>query len=98
MNQTDLELPIYNRETGNTKIITNSFDNWVDDFKWNPDSKSIFIGEYHGFSPIYKINISTDSISDISGERSISDFDLSPNGNIFITSLVRLISLEKFIF
>ncbi len=74
-------IALYDRATGKSKIITDGFDNWVDDFKWSPNSKSIFFtGEYHGYSPIYKINISTDSISDISGERSISDFDLSPNG------------------
>ncbi len=74
-------IALYDRETGKSKIITNNFDNWVDDFKWSQDSKTIFFtGEYHGYSPIYKINIATDSIADISGERSISGFDISPNG------------------
>ena len=74
-------IALYNRETGHTTIITNSFDNWVDDFKWGQNSKSIyFTGEYHGYSPIYKIEISTDSITDISGEKSIFGFDISPNG------------------
>ncbi len=74
-------IALYNRENGQSKIITNSFDNWVDDFRWSPDSKTIyFTGEYHGYSPIYKIDISSDSISEISGEKSISDFEISPNG------------------
>ncbi len=74
-------IALYNRSTGQSKIITDSFDNWVDDFKWSPDSKSIyFTGEFHGYSPIYKIDLSKDSISDVSDEKSIAGFDVSPNG------------------
>ncbi len=73
-------IALYNRTTNTTKIITESFDNWVDDFKWSPDSKSIyFAGENQGYSPIYKINIGSEKISEISGEKSIFGFDISPN-------------------
>ncbi len=74
-------IAIYDRTMKTTKIITEKFDNWVDDFKWSPDSKSIFFtGEYHGYSPIYNIEINSEKITEVSGEKSISGFDISPNG------------------
>lgn len=74
-------IALYDRTLKTTKIITEKFDNWVDDFKWAPDSKSIyFTGEYEGYSPIYNIELNTEKISEVSGEKSIFGFDISPNG------------------
>jgi dipeptidyl aminopeptidase/acylaminoacyl peptidase len=74
-------IALYDRSKKETKIITDSFDNWIDDFEWNNDSKSIyFTGEYEGYSPIYKIDLATNKISDISGQISVAGFDISPNG------------------
>jgi Tol biopolymer transport system component len=32
-------IAIYGRKTGETTILTESFDNWVDAFHWAPDQK-----------------------------------------------------------
>jgi len=73
-------IAVYDRQTKKTKIITDSFDNWVDDFRWSPDSKSIyFIGEVEGYSPIYKVDLTDDKISKVSGSESISGFEFSPD-------------------
>ncbi|MHB8578455.1 MAG: S9 family peptidase [Ignavibacteriaceae bacterium] len=78
-------LAVYDRLTKKSKIISNSFDNWVDDFRWSPDSKSIyFLGEVEGSEPIYKVDLASDKIINISGYQSISAFEISPNAkNIF---------------
>ena len=80
-------LTLYNRQTKETKMITESFDNWVDDYKWNADSKSIyFIGEVQGHQPIYKIDIATQKISPVSGEKSIFSFELDKKGYLYFTA------------
>ena len=75
-------LALYNRITKQTKIITPHFDNWVDNFKWSPDSKIIyFTAEDEGYSPIFKIDIQTEKISQLSSQLSIFGFDVGKNNN-----------------
>jgi len=77
-------IALYDRKTKTTKIITNSFDNWIDDFKWSPDSKTIyFTGEVEGYSPIFNIDIQSEQISPVTVSQSITGFDVSPD-NKFI--------------
>jgi dipeptidyl aminopeptidase/acylaminoacyl peptidase len=77
-------IALYNRKTGETKIITKDFDNWVDDFKWAPDSKSIFFSaEQEGGEPVYMVDLASDVITPVSGQRSIYGFDVSDNGYLY---------------
>lgn len=80
-------IAIYSRKTGSSEILSETFDNWVDDIKWNKDSKSIyFTGEVNGYEPIYKIDIATRKIISVSGDKAISAFDLDFKGNIYYTA------------
>jgi dipeptidyl aminopeptidase/acylaminoacyl peptidase len=76
-------IAIYDRATMLSKIISESFDNWIDDFLWNPDSKSIyFTGDVDGYSPIYNIDITSSKITEVSGQKSVAGFDVSPNSKL----------------
>ncbi|MDP4277598.1 MAG: S9 family peptidase [Bacteroidota bacterium] len=80
-------LALYNRQTGEKYLLTKSFDNWVDDFIWSADSKSIyFAGEVQGYQPIYKIAVKTLKIVPVSGFKSIFSFDADKKGNLFYTA------------
>jgi dipeptidyl aminopeptidase/acylaminoacyl peptidase len=77
-------IALYNRATGETKIITKDFDNWVDDFKWAPNSKSIFFSaEQEGGEPVYMVDLASDVITPVSGQRSIYGFDVASNGYLY---------------
>jgi dipeptidyl aminopeptidase/acylaminoacyl peptidase len=80
-------LALYNRETGEKTLLTGkeNFDNWTDDFKWAPDSKSIyFLGEVEGHVPLYNINIKTKHIEEIIDAKTIDAFDVSPDGKFIV--------------
>lgn len=80
-------IAVYNRETGESKIITDGFDNWVDDFKWNADSRSIyFIGEVEGHQPVFKADIASKEITAVSGEKSIFSFEPDHKEYIYYTA------------
>jgi Dipeptidyl aminopeptidases/acylaminoacyl-peptidases len=80
-------LALYNRQTKETKMISESFDNWVNDYKWNADSKSIyFLGEVEGHQPLYKIDITSKKITPVSGPKSIFGFDFDQKGYVYYTS------------
>ena len=76
---------IYNRETGAKNILTEKFDNWVNDIKWSPDSKSIyFTAQAEGHVPIFKVEIKSKKISEVIDVKTIDAFDLSPDGKKLI--------------
>jgi len=74
-------LAIYNRKTGQKRILTDAFDNWVDDFEWAPDSKSLyFIGEVKGHFPLYNVRLKDNRIRLVADLKTINAFDMAPNG------------------
>lgn len=80
-------LALYNRETGKTQVISGDFNNWIDDFKWNADSKSIvFTSEGPGNIPVYSINIQSEKITPVLKDKAIYSFDLDPKGNVYYSA------------
>ncbi|MDP2303907.1 MAG: S9 family peptidase [Ignavibacteria bacterium] len=71
-------ISLYNRVTGEDKIITESFDNWINDFIWANDSKTIyFSGDVKGYSPIFKLNINSEKFEKITKDISVGGFAIS---------------------
>lgn len=80
-------IALYNRQTGESIILTDNFDNWINDFNWNADSKSIyFTGEVTGNQPVFNIDITTKAIKPVSGEKSIFSFDMDKKGFLYYTA------------
>ncbi|HWT00520.1 MAG TPA: S9 family peptidase [Pyrinomonadaceae bacterium] len=72
-------LALYERATGKTTIMTESFRNWVDDYYWSTDSKSIyFTGPVEGQNPIYKLDINTKATTEVLADKTIDAFELDP--------------------
>ncbi|MCX8011208.1 MAG: S9 family peptidase, partial [Ignavibacteria bacterium] len=74
------QLALYDRKTGKSQIISEGFDNWIDDFEWASDSKSIYFKcDEKGITPIYNINIQTKKINKVLEANAIDAFTLSPD-------------------
>lgn len=79
-------LAIIDRATGQKTVLTEHFDNWVDNFKWSNDSKAIyFLGEVRGYEPLYKVTLKTKKIETVIPQRAISSFDFDNKGNFYYT-------------
>lgn len=77
-------LTVYNRRTGEHRILTEDFPNWVTSFNWAPDSKSIyFITDEKGYSPLYKIDVKSGTWSKIPNVNAIAGIQVSPKGKWF---------------
>jgi len=73
-------LALYDRQSGEKKILTDHFDYWVHSLHWASDSKSVFFtAEYQGVNPLYRIDIQSGEIDDLLDFRSIDAFDISPD-------------------
>jgi len=78
-------LAVYDRKTGQKRVLTESFDNWVDDFRWAPDSKALyFIGEVRGHFPLYKVDLRSEKISLVLDDKTIDMFEIAPDGKWFV--------------
>jgi dipeptidyl aminopeptidase/acylaminoacyl peptidase len=74
-------LVIYDRQTRQKTVLTESFDNWVDDFQWAPDSRSIyFTADVKGHRPLYNVDIRSKKIRLVIDAKTIDVFQVSPDG------------------
>lgn len=79
-------LCLYDRTTGAKRVLTESFDNWVNTFKWAADSKSIyFLGSVTGYEPLHSVDIRSGRIRTVIPARAISSFDVDPKGGFYYT-------------
>ncbi len=53
------QLKVYDRQTGETKLLTPNFDQWVASFAWAPDSDTIFFdAPEHAEQPVFRTAVS----------------------------------------
>jgi dipeptidyl aminopeptidase/acylaminoacyl peptidase len=80
-----IRLAVYDRQTKQKTVLTEGFDNWVNQFKWAPDSRSIyFLADVQGNLPLYNIDIRTKQIKQVIEAETIDYFTLSPDGKTII--------------
>ncbi|MDQ3820008.1 MAG: S9 family peptidase [Acidobacteriota bacterium] len=80
-------LALYDRSTGKSTVLTENFRNWIDEFQWAKDSKSIyFFAEVEGQNPLYRLDINSKAITQILADKSIdaSDFDPAQDRLLYI--------------
>ena len=91
-------LAIYDRSTGASRVLTESFRNWVDSFQWAADSKSLyFTAPVEGDNPIFRVTLDSGSIQQVLTDRTIDSFELSPDNRRIIYAGVPSANPPKFI-
>lgn len=80
-----IRLAVYDRSSGKNKIITESFDNWVADFEWAPDSKSIYFnGHEKGYQPLFNVDLETLKIKKVIENVPVLSFAVSPKNDYIL--------------
>ena len=60
-------LALLDRESGAQSFPSGSFDDWITDFEWAPDSKRIFFtADVKGRTPLHEIEVGSGAIREIS--------------------------------
>jgi dipeptidyl aminopeptidase/acylaminoacyl peptidase len=73
-------LALYDRTTARSTVLTESFRNWVDEFRWSNDSKTIyFSGPVEGQNPIYRLDLASGKMSPLFAAQTIDAFEFSPD-------------------
>jgi len=80
-----IRLAIYDRATGTRTIISESFDNWIGDIRWAPDSKTIwFTAPVEGHVPLFNIDVASMKYRKVIDVKTINSFDLSADGETIV--------------
>ncbi len=75
-------LALYDVVAGTSTVLTEPFRNWIDDFEWTSDSRTIFfIAEVEGQTPIYRIDTASSSIAPVLTDKTIDQFHLLNGGD-----------------
>ncbi|HEY3055806.1 MAG TPA: S9 family peptidase [Thermoanaerobaculia bacterium] len=76
-------LAVIDRATGQSRVLTEQYRNWVDDFDWSDDSKTIyFTGPLEGINPIQRVDVATGSITPVFADKTIDAFKFAHDGSI----------------
>ncbi len=80
-------LAIYDRTTKIRKVLTEAIDNWVEEFRWSGDGKSLwFTVQEKGRWPLFRVDVATGRIVRMLDGQSIKEFVLSPGEkDVFLT-------------
>ncbi len=74
-------IAVYDRQAGTTRVLTESFRNWIDDFQWTPDSKFIvFQAQVEGNTPLYRLEVATGATTKVLEHATIDSFELVGGG------------------
>jgi dipeptidyl aminopeptidase/acylaminoacyl peptidase len=72
-------LALYERSTAKSTVLTETFRNWVDDYQWSKDSKTIyFTGPVEGQNPIQRLDINSKAITPLLVDKTIDAFEFAP--------------------
>ncbi|MBD0371865.1 MAG: S9 family peptidase, partial [Pyrinomonadaceae bacterium] len=78
-------LALYDRKSGTSTVLTESFRNWVDEFEWMEDSKTIFFNSgVEGVNPIFRLDLASKEITQIFTDNTIGDLNFSHDGHRLI--------------
>ncbi len=78
-------IAIYDRASGRSRVLTESFRNWVDEFAWSDDSRSIyFSGPVEGQNPIYRLDLATGATSQLIADKTIDAFEFAPGEKMLV--------------
>jgi dipeptidyl aminopeptidase/acylaminoacyl peptidase len=80
-------LALCDRKSGTSRVLTETFDNWVDALRWSPDSRSIlFSADVEGRTPIFRAEPDSGRVTPVLDDRTIDAFEVSPDGRFLLYS------------
>ena len=82
-------LALYDRASGKSEVVSESFRDWVEDFQWSSDSQAIyFSAPVKGQTPIYRYDLKSKKIAQLLADRTILAFDVVAGRVIYSRSSV----------
>lgn len=78
-------LALHDRQSGATRVLTESFRNHIDDYAWSVDGKSIyFTSGVEGRNPLFRIDVASGNIRQLFAAATIDDFEVAQDGRSIV--------------
>ena len=82
-------LALYDRQTGQTTVLTENYRDWIEDYQWAADSKTIyFSGPLKGQTAIHRLDITTRAIAPVLADGTILAYDINRDHLVYARSVV----------
>jgi dipeptidyl aminopeptidase/acylaminoacyl peptidase len=82
-------LAVYDRQTGQSTVLTENYRDWIEDYLWAADSKTIyFSGPLKGQQPIHRLDISTRAIAPVLEDATVIAYDINGDHLVYARSAV----------
>ena len=74
-------LAVIDRATGQSRVLTEQYKDWIDDFDWLDDSRSLYVtGPHEGINPIQRVDAMTGAMTPVFADRTIDAFKFAHDG------------------
>ena len=84
-------LAVYDRTSKTSRVLTEAIDNWVDQFQWSADSRSLwFTIQEKGRWPLYRAEVATGKLQRMLEGQAIREFVISPDGRSVVFTRSRV--------
>lgn len=82
-------LALYDRSSRTSTVLTESFRNWIDEFQWAADSRSIyFAAPVEGQTPIYRVELASKAITPVLVDKTVLGWELAGKRLLYARSSV----------
>lgn len=82
-------LAVYDRASGASTVLTEAYRDWIEEFEWSADSRSIyFSGPLKGLTPIHRLEVQTRSITETLADKTILGYEITADRLIYTRSSV----------
>ncbi|HJQ25315.1 MAG TPA: S9 family peptidase [Blastocatellia bacterium] len=82
-------LALYDRKSGQSTVLTESYRDWIEDYEWAADSKTIyFSGPVKGNQPIQRLDVATRAIAPVLTDATILASDINGSRLVYARSSV----------
>ncbi len=80
-------IAVYNTQTLQSEVLTESFDYTTDNLSWSSDSKSIyFLADNRGYSPVYKVEVVTKNVTKVTDDKAVRGYQTNKDEkNLYLT-------------
>ncbi len=80
-------LAVYDRAAGTSRVLTEGFDDWVNEFRWASDARSIcFTAESEGETPLFRVELASGVVTKVLAHGQIDGFELLSDERVVFVS------------
>lgn len=79
----DVELVVVDVDTGDVRVVAESWDAWPSGPRWTPDGAALLaVADLTGTGPVFRIDLASDTVTRLTGDHgAYTDLEVSPDGH-----------------